>query len=336
MRNDSVNPVLSTYMREEDPVVLTIGDKQYLIQKYQGDHRDEYSVMEARTGVPDGKAQLFKNGVIKMAWIMKQGIYSNPVTVYINGVVDRVTTWENMEILLHPTEKGRIREKINDISGKRLLVEKVASNGIIIYKGEYNKETSKKEGWGDVFDEQSGMIIQHGYFQNDKLIHLHQSFHKNENGDLIMYEYDGQRDDNNVDNVFKRHVIYIGGFFYDSNENVYRRYGQGYEINGITGICDCVGEWDIHGEKIEERQQVLHRGWYGEIIDEIEGGVNESISPSAILQREEGYFVCCILLFHYCSIFHLNFSKPVRISGLIIGKLSITCMIVERYYYHFY
>ena len=294
MRNNPENPVFNTYVVDGAPLYLSTGNKQYIIQRYQGAHRDEYTVMEAENGLPNGKAQLLKDGLILMTWVMKQGVYSNPVRVYVNGVVSRVTTWENLKTLLHPMEGDRIREVINDISGKRFLVEKVATSGIIVYKSEYKKESGQKEGWGHIFDENTGIITQCGYFKNGDLIHLHQSFHKNENGDLVMYEYDGEKDDNNVTNVFKRHVIYIGGFRYDSSENVYRRYGQGYEINKVTGICNCVGEWDIQGEKIQEKQRDLHQGWYGSD----EGEDDESISPYAILQREKGYFVCCSLVFH--------------------------------------
>ena len=44
----------------------SVRGKEYEIERYQGDHANEYCVYEVKDGVRDGTAELFDNGMVKM------------------------------------------------------------------------------------------------------------------------------------------------------------------------------------------------------------------------------------------------------------------------------
>ena len=269
---------LSGYVEFGKPTSKAFNDKRYVIQQYQGDHKDEYTVMEVdENGTKNGMAQLFKNGVLQMSWRMVNGKEEGKLTIYKNGVVDRMTTWESFE-------KDVIREVVNDESGKRLLVEKVKLSGVVTYRGEYDHATLKKSGWGIEYDE-NGLEKHVGYFEKDKLIHIKQAFMKAEEGEesgkMMMIEYAGDVKEDNVKNVLNRRPIYMGGYAFDKKKNEFIRSGVGYEINELSGICDRISEWDENGEKKTKdgSERVLFGGWYGE------GESDQSIRVSVIDEK---------------------------------------------------
>ena len=114
---------------------------------------------------------------------MVNGKEEGKLTIYKNGVVDRMTTWERFE-------KDVIREVVNDESGKRLLVEKMQLSGVVTYRGEYNHATLNKSGWGIEYDE-NGLEKHVGYFEKDKLIHIKQAFMKAEENKGLRYAPNG-------------------------------------------------------------------------------------------------------------------------------------------------
>ena len=57
---------LSGYIASGKPVIRQAGNTTYSIQYYQGKHQFEYSIMELQGGIPNGQAQLFEDGIIKM------------------------------------------------------------------------------------------------------------------------------------------------------------------------------------------------------------------------------------------------------------------------------
>ena len=89
---------LSGYFSLGNKSVITYNDKRYAIQMYQDIHEDEFTVMEVdENEIENGMAQLFKNGVIQLSWRMVKGKRDGKLTIYKNGVVDRMTTWESFE-----------------------------------------------------------------------------------------------------------------------------------------------------------------------------------------------------------------------------------------------
>ena len=127
---------LSGYITDGNPEHVTSGDKSYIVQRYQGEHKDEYTVMEVENGVPNGLAQLFDNGVIQMSWRMVNGQRRGRLTVYENGVVSRMTTWNSLDQMSlkknGDEEDAFVREVLNDKSGKRLLIERNAKTNMIV------------------------------------------------------------------------------------------------------------------------------------------------------------------------------------------------------------
>ena len=252
-----------------------IGNKQYSVQKFQGEHKDEYVVMEVKNGVPNGLAQLFNNGLIQMSWRMVDGNREGALTIYENGIVSRMIKWECLDEL---SDMNVIREVVNDMSGIRVMVEKSSESGVIIYRGGYNSKTLGKCGYGIEYDEETGVEKSTGYYCDDRLVHIHQLFvpdHEN-NGKLKMMEFDGDESVDNVGEVVNRHPIYVGGYRLDTKANRFVRSGKGYAIDLVGGICDYVSEWDENGEEVDGCVRKLFGGWYGE------GEYDQSIRVSEI------------------------------------------------------
>ena len=152
------------------PEIRRIGRKDYAFQKYQGEHSQEYTVMELVDGIPHGKAQLFKRGVLQLSWQMNHGNREGEFTIYRDGVIERVMRWSDLI-----NNADTVISIINYWSGKRLLEEADARSGIITYRGEFNHEY-EHHGFGIVYDEQIGIEKYTGYFVDGNLVHLCQEF----------------------------------------------------------------------------------------------------------------------------------------------------------------
>ena len=267
---------LSGYNTLGNPEYRTYGNKQFVITQYQREHRDEYTVMEINeNGQPNGLAQLFKNGIIQLSWRMINGKRNGKLTIYKNGVVDRMATWDSFK-------QNVLREVVNDKSGTRLLVEKMKLSGVVIYKGTYDCATLEKSGWGIEYDE-DGVEKCVGFYKNDRLVHIKQSFVKEKEGEseqMMMIEYGGDVNENNVNKLVNRRPIYMGSYTFSEKKNEFIRCGIGYEINELSGICDKICEWDEHGEK-KGTERELHGGWYGE------GESDRSIRVSEMEEEEK-------------------------------------------------
>lgn len=332
---------LSGYIPAGKATILPLNGKKYAVQKYQGIHKDEYTVMEMKNNVPNGTAQLFRKGLIQLSWKMVDGKREGNLTVYDEkGVVFGITTWESLQEAM---TTGINRVIVNDRSGKRLLVERCIQNGVITYKGGYHKFTMHKEGYGIEYYLESGYEKSVGFYRDDKLIHIYQSFEKNKDGEWLMTEYDGDENMNNVDEVLNCHPIYVGKYRFDEKRLIFIRSGCGYKINICTGICDCLVDYDENGDEVEESQTELFGGWYSE------GKCNLSIRVSELerVEREEMPFwneiinVCPGLKLSYTrgieelviedyqkndgcsdnSDMKLNVSGFVRLNKIVIGKM---------------
>ena len=74
---------LSGYVTLGSPVIREAGGRKCAIQKYQGAHAEEYTVMEVDgNGKSNGIAQLFKRGLIQLSWKEKDGKREGIVTLY--------------------------------------------------------------------------------------------------------------------------------------------------------------------------------------------------------------------------------------------------------------
>ena len=43
--------------------VIQVDEKEYEIQKYQGEHQNEYLISEMKDGKVEGRCELFENGI---------------------------------------------------------------------------------------------------------------------------------------------------------------------------------------------------------------------------------------------------------------------------------
>ena len=263
---------LSGYVTYGQKITQTHNGKTYEIQKYQGEHNHEYSVVEVENHVEHGRGQLFRDGMLVRSWKKEKGKYVGNITLYKDGVVDRIL------ILPNSTSRGKdsfhspFVSIVNHPCGKRLLEERTDTKGIVIYRGGFNKSTLDREGYGIEYDEETGIEKQCGYYSKGNLIHLLQEFKQEEEGEMMdgensrkkmkMIEYAGNANDNNVENIFNRRPIYSGGYLYDEKQLVFHRHGFGKELDVEGGICKFTGEWE-HGKLIVRKDDLIG-GWYSE------------------------------------------------------------------------
>ena len=279
---------LSGYQTKGEAIVKEISGKRYSVQHYQGKHEGEYTIMEVnKKGEGNGKAQLFKKGVLQLSWKMSNGKREGKLTVYKKGAIDRVLRWDDLRQASKEGDDYHLKSIVNDKSGKALLEEMIVGNGVVVYRGEFNSESRKREGFGIEYDEVSGVEKRSGYYKNDKLVHLCQEFEEvvnEEDGSVVMEmtEYGGESDENNVNDYLNCCPIYIGGYAFDANQFRYIRGGVGHALDEYIGICDWIGEWDEEGEMKEGSEIELHGGWYGIENDDD----NQSIRISQLEEDE--------------------------------------------------
>ena len=235
---------LTGYQTKGRAVMKKYPGKQYSVQQYQGEHEGEYTVMEVdENGVENGQAQLFDRGILQLSWMMKNGKREGELTVYKKGAVDRVMRWDDLREAGKEGDDYRLRAIVNDESGKELLEEMIVGSGIVVYRGEFDGESRKREGFGIEYDEESGLEKRSGYFKNGKLVHVCQEFRKvkdedSNNTKMEMIEYGGEKDENNVNDYLKCCPIYIGDYAFDAKQFRFIHSGVGNVLNELSGICD--------------------------------------------------------------------------------------------------
>ena len=83
--------LLDGYLTLGEPKEMRIGGCNYILNRYQGDHADEYTLKK------DNKACLFKNGILKM--IFEVGDDEDPIgefTRFNNGCVAFVQSFDDI------------------------------------------------------------------------------------------------------------------------------------------------------------------------------------------------------------------------------------------------
>ena len=114
------------YQAKGRAVVKMVLGRQYSIQKYQGEHEGEYTMVEVdENGVENGKARLFDKGILQLSWMMENGKREGELTVYKKGVVDRVLKWGDLQQASIEGDDYRLKAIVNDESGKELLEEMI-------------------------------------------------------------------------------------------------------------------------------------------------------------------------------------------------------------------
>lgn len=239
---------LSGYVTKGEAIRKRIDGKDYEIVRFQGEHENEFCVYELKNEVYDGRAQLFDDGVLKMAWIMKDGKREGHIYLYDKGRLCKESRWNYLES--EDEEKWIVNNK-----DKQVMVISDCKSNRPLYVGGFNDQM-EREGYGMEYSD--GSMKWSGYWKKDELIHIHQRVLSEDE----MIEYGGEKTDNNW-NVLDRRPVYRGGFVYDREKNRLLRHGFGCILNEWNGVCIKEGEWNM-GVQVETNQVELKNGRYNE------------------------------------------------------------------------
>ena len=233
--------------------VIQVEGKEYEIQKYQGEHQNEYLISEMKDGKVEGRCELFDSGLLTLSWIMKDGKRIG-LTEYEKGKVLVKKGWESV------LGEGDYRIIENNKEEMELVIRD--KNDTMIYQGEFDEELNR-HGKGLEYDE-NGKLKYEGYWKRDELICILREFRGDE---MIEYE-----DCDNAD-VLNRIPLYIGGYNIVGGE--FKRNGIGYLIDRENGTAMRECEWS-YGKEVNGID--LFDGWYVK-------GMNESIR--CVLNNEQ-------------------------------------------------
>ena len=206
------------------PESLIRNGTHYIVQRYQGEHRNEFLLRS-----PAGDVYLFENNVLKQHWRERDNGKKSEVFVrYKNGRADFSQRFEYI------TEQVNSIRTVYHKKGLRMEIWS-AQTGHLLYHGEYN-ERRMKEGWGIEYDEESGNAAVEGIWDKGRLIEVIRCF----NGD-VMTEL--KRNGSDSLDPTKRIPFYVGGYRYDEDNETFVREGKGCLIDAKTGIATREGEW---------------------------------------------------------------------------------------------
>ena len=231
-----------------------IGGVEYEIQTYQGKHSNEYLLSELRDGKIEGRCQLFKHGILYLAWTMKNGKREREITEYWDGKVLHKENWNSIfgedgnRRMIENTKEGLIMTircivKLG-MSYKEYEVRNDAESNvnaeIVIYRGGFDKEMNR-HGHGIEYDMESGKEKLEGYWEKDKLVQVIREFDADSN-QMIEYVVNDNLE------IWNRIPVYIGG--YCEMRGTFLRNGLGYLIDENNGTAIRESEWNC-GEEIK-------------------------------------------------------------------------------------
>ena len=229
---------LDGYVTLGKPKEITMDGCTYILQCYQGNHADEYTMKKGRT------VHLFQNGILKMAFEEDNGGYQiGEFTRFENGCAAFVQSFD--EIL----DQHNFNRIVNHVRGERMEIYS-HTTGRLVYHGEFN-ENRKREGWGIQYDEKTGEMLLEGMWKNNKLVQIIRKIEG-----TIMIEFKENGDNTSAIN---RIPIYVGGFIYDQEKESFIRNGRGSWIDEITRIATREVEWK---DGVEVSGRNLYDGWY--------------------------------------------------------------------------
>ena len=107
--------LLDGYVCGEKKIIKVKG-KEYLIQKYKGEHRNEYLISETENGKMKGRCELFENGILSLSWIMKDDQQIERITEYEKGKAVFKEGWKSI------FGKGDHRMIENSKEGLKLVI----------------------------------------------------------------------------------------------------------------------------------------------------------------------------------------------------------------------
>ena len=230
--------LLDGYLTLGEPKQMALGGYDYILNRYQGDHEDEYTLTK------DNKVCLFKNGILKMVY--EVGEKEAPIgefTRFNNGCVAFLQSFDD---IMDNRDFNRI---VNHVRGERMEIYSHESDHLI-YHGEFN-EKREREGWGIEYDAKTGAMLLEGIWKGNKLVEI---IRKIEGTIMIEFKRNG---DNTI--ASNRIPVFVGEFVYDEEKESFIRNGRGYWIDEETRIATREVEWK---DGVEVSGRDLVDGWY--------------------------------------------------------------------------
>ena len=288
--------MLSDYVSDKR-MRTRIDGVEYEIQTYQGKHSHEYLLSETKDGKVEGRCQLFRHGILSLAWTVKNGKREGEITEYFGGKALYRENWKSIfgedgnrrmikntkEGLIMtircPTKHGMNDEEeidvndeeesdVNDDENNDVTNEK-ENDEIVIYQGGYDKEMNR-HGHGIEYDIESGKEKLEGYWEKDKLVRIIREFDI-ESNQMIEYVVNDNLE------LWNRIPVYVGG--YCMIDGTFVRNGIGYLIDENSGTAIRESEWNNGIEKIGLD---LYEGWYMKGLQESIRSVLKNRKPEEI------------------------------------------------------
>ena len=243
--------------------VIQVNEKEYEIQKYQGEHQNEYLISEMKDGKVEGRCELFENGILRLSWIMKDGQRIGRISEYEKGKALFKEEWKS---ILEENEERRIIE--NSKEGLKLVL--FDENDLIIYRGEFDEELNRH---GKGIEYENGKMKYEGYWNKGELMRIVREFKGDEMIEYVAY--------NNID-VLNRIPLYVGEYNIVNGE--FKRNGIGYLLdkNG-TAMRECIYK---NGEELNGIG--LFNGWYVKAVNDnircvLDGQLPDEIADNIVV-----------------------------------------------------
>ena len=232
--------MLDGYCTLGNPKYLEKKGATYIYQRFQGEHKNEFLLRSEK-----GEVFLFENNVLKQSWKEnKNGEKSEEFVVYENG---RVAFRQRFQDIYKQEDFCCI---VNHVKGLRMDIYS-KTTGRLIYHGEFDS-SRQREGWGIEYDEQNGNVLLEGIWSKGELKEIIRCF----KGDTMT---ELKRNGKKSLDPLTRIPIYVGGFRYDPEAEMFYREGAGCLIDGSSGVAYRESEWK-DGTEICGRD--LLSGWY--------------------------------------------------------------------------
>ena len=222
---------LQTFQLAERTVQRTASGNDMEIQQYQYPFKDCYMISHYLDNDNKTTHFLYLKYSIVIVWTCKSKkrvgsfyLYKKNTLIY-KGYWDNDGEWSS-NLLIEYYHK---HPKIIEVNKKYCSV---------VYRGKYDIQVGKRDGWGCEYDEKTGILKACGYYENNQIVGNKKVFH-----DGIMIEY----------NPFSQ-VIYEGEYD-DDFVKKYPRHGKGKEYDPTSGIVIWKGTWSYNERVIDEECQ---------------------------------------------------------------------------------
>ena len=217
--------------------IVDIDGVKYMKTVFQGEHKDEYSLIQQKDNKNHGKAFLYKYGVVTCSWNYENGVVLGGYTYYENGKAVQ-TDYHNVEENLEYSYFYYPKKVI------LVIYDNETKNPS--YIGDFRQGTMIREGKGYEMDVHTKNPRIYGEFKDNECVFVNQQF----TSASTMIEYTKYLDG--------PHPEYSGGCIFDDTTKCFVRHGDGCKLQS-NGLANVEGHWD-KGQYI--RNVYLEDGFY--------------------------------------------------------------------------